>query len=122
MASDVWTYRDEVKRGKAGIGSPIADVDLAGFSVHARDEDAGKVDRAEYEDGKGFLVVDTGPVVLGKKVLVPASLVRGVDEVAEAVELDLARDELESAPEVEEERLDDEGYRADVARHYTGAA
>ena len=122
MASDLWTYREEVKRGRAGVASEVDELDLTGYSVEARDDDVGKVDRATYDDGRSFLVVDTGPLILGKKVLVPASLVRNVDTVAEKVEVDLTKDQLENAPEVEEDRLDDETYRTELGRRYGHAA
>jgi hypothetical protein len=122
MESDLWTYREEIKRGRAGVASEVEALDLTGFSVEAQDGGAGKVDEAGYEDGKSFLVVDTGPLVFGKKVLVPAALVRAVDTVAHSVELDLTKEELEAVPELEEERLDDDGYRAELGRHFDHAA
>ena len=118
MATDMWTYRDDVKRGKAGLASDVDELDLSGYSVEALDGEAGKVDQAAYEDGSSFLVVDTGPPLLGKKVLVPGALVRQIDQVAQMLELEVTKDVLESAPEVEEERLGDESYRAEVGRHY----
>jgi hypothetical protein len=122
MATDMWTYRDEVKRGKAGLASDVDELDLSGYSVETRDGEAGKVDQAAYEDGRSFLVVDTGPPLLGKKVLVPAALVRKVDQVAQSLELEVTKDTLESAPEVDEERLGDETYMAEVGPHYGGSA
>lgn len=121
MASDLWTYPEEVKRGRAGVASEVEELDLDGFSVEARDGDVGKVDQATYEDGGSFLVVDTGPLIFGKKVLVPAALVENVDTVAQKIEVALAKDQLENAPEVDETRVEDASYRAEVARHY-GAA
>jgi hypothetical protein len=122
MTTDMWTYRDEVKRGKAGLASDVDELDLSGYSVETRDGEAGKVDQAAYEDGRSFLVVDTGPPLLGKKVLVPAALVRKVDQVAQSLELEVTKDTLESAPEVDEERLGDETYMAEVGPHYGGSA
>lgn len=121
MASDLWTYPEEVKRGRAGVASEVEELDLDGFSVEARDGDLGKVDQATYEDGESFLVVDTGPLIFGKKVLVPAALVENVDTVAQKIEVALAKDQLENAPEVDETRVADASYRAEVARHYDAA-
>jgi hypothetical protein len=121
MGSDLWTYREEVKSGRAGVASEVEELDLTGFSVEARDGDVGKVDQATYEDGKSFVVVDTGPPIFGKKVMVPAALVRTVDAVAQAIEVDATKDLLEGVPEVDEARLDDESYRAEVGRHFPQA-
>ncbi len=122
MATDMWTYRDEVKRGQAGAAPGVDELDFSGYSVETRDGEAGKVDQAAYEDGRSFLVVDTGPPLLGKKVLVPGALVRRVDQIAESLELEVTKDALESSPEADEERLGDETYLAEVGRHYGGSA
>ncbi len=122
MATDMWTYRDEIKRGRAGSAAGVDELDLSGYSVETRDGEAGKVDQAGYEEGRSFLVVDIGPPLLGKKVLVPGALVRHVDQVAQSLELEMTKDALESAPEVDEDRLGDETYMAEVGRHYGGSA
>ncbi|HEX2112375.1 MAG TPA: hypothetical protein VHF67_12575 [Gaiellaceae bacterium] len=119
MASDLWTYPEQVRRGRAGIGAEVEELDLTKFSAEATDGDVGKVDSASYEPGASFIVVDTGPLVLGKKVLVPAGLVRSIDDVGQTVEIDLAKDQVENAPGVDEERIRDESYRAELSRYYT---
>jgi hypothetical protein len=120
--TDLWTYRDEIERGRAGSAPEVDKVDLAGFSVEAVDgEDVGKVDQAADEAGKSYLVVDTGPLFLGRKVLVPAGLVRTVDTVAQTIQVDLSKDQLENSPDLEEERLGDESYRTELGRHYETA-
>jgi hypothetical protein len=121
MASDLWTYPEHVRRGTAGTGAAVEELDLTEFSAEATDGEVGKVDAATYEPGASFIVVDTGPPVLGKKVVIPAGLVRSVDDVGQIVRVDLAKDEIENAPEVEDDRLDDESYRAGVGRYYAGA-
>jgi hypothetical protein len=118
MASDLWTYREEVRRGKAGLGTGVESLDLTEFSAEATDGEVGKIDEATYEMGGSFIVVDTGPVVLGKKVMIPAGLVRTVDDVAQKVHVDLTKDEIENAPELDAERVRDEGYRAELGRYY----
>ena len=110
------------QRGRAGSASGIDDLDVSGYSVETRDGEVGKVDKAAYEDGRSFLVVDTGPPLLGKKVLVPGGLVRQVDQVAPSLELEMTKDALESAPEVDDERLGEETYMTEVGRHYGGSA
>lgn len=116
--TDLWTYRDEIKQGRAGVADPVEELDLEGYAVAARDGDAGKVEAAGYDDGKSFLLVDTGPLVFGRKILVPGGLVRTVDTVARTIEVEVTKDQLENAPEVDEERLGDDAYRAEVGRHY----
>ena len=122
MASDLWTYPEHVRRGVAGIGPALEELDLTEFSVAATDGEVGSVDSASHEPGASFIVVDTGPLVFGKKVVVPAGRVRSVDGVGQTVEIDLAKDQLNNAPEADEERIRDESYRAELSRYYTEAS
>ena len=48
--------------------------DLTGFSVEALDGSIGKIDEASNEVGASYLVVDTGPWIFGKKVMLPAGV------------------------------------------------
>ena len=112
---DVWTYRDRNE-----LGSNVTDThaDMSGFSVEALDGSIGKVDDATYDVGRSHIVVDTGPWIFGKKVLLPAGIVRGIDETEEIVYLNRTKDEVKSAPEYDDTLIDDSDYRTRVASHY----
>ena len=65
---EIWTF---------AVATP-PNVDLTGFKVDARDGSIGKVDEATHEAAGSFIVVDTGPWIFGKKVMIPAgALVNG---------------------------------------------
>ena len=68
MQTDLWTYE---------ITLPETP-DLTRFEVEATDGSIGHVDEATYDVGASYLVVDTGPWIFGKKVLLPASVIRRV--------------------------------------------
>jgi hypothetical protein len=108
---DAWTYRE-------GIGR----VDVTGYTVEARDGDVGKVDEATLDPGGSYLVVTTGPWLFGKKVLLPAALVERVDRDEQKVYVGRAKDELKAAPEFDEERFREPGYRQQVAAYYAPSA
>ena len=55
-------------------------LDLSGYSVEATDGGIGKVDNDTNEVGSGSLIVDTGPWIFGKKVMIPAGVIARVDE------------------------------------------
>jgi hypothetical protein len=93
-------------------------VDLTGFKVEARDGDIGKVDEATKEAGGSFIIVDTGPWIFGKKVLIPAGLVRDIDPDAETLFVNRMKDEIKNAPEFNEERYRDQAYRDEVGSYY----
>jgi hypothetical protein len=106
----IWTYRDET----------IGDIDLAGYSVEAVDGSVGKVDAATYDVGSSFLVVDTGPWIFGKKVLLPAGVVDRIDTLSETVFLNRSREEIKGAPEFDFETEVEEDDRARVGEYYAG--
>jgi hypothetical protein len=96
----------------------LTTVDLSGFKVEARDGGIGKVDEATYETGSSFIVVDTGPWIFGKKVMLPAGVIRDIDFDTEAVFVDLTKDEIKNAPELDEQRYRDESYRHELSGYY----
>jgi hypothetical protein len=96
----------------------LTKVDLAGFKVEARDGNIGKVDEATHEAGGSFIVVDTGPWIFGKKVMLPAGVVRDIDLDTESVLVDLTKDEIKNAPEFDEQRYRDQTYRTELGDYY----
>ena len=69
---DVWTYR-------SGIDAAVSGASVVGYGVEALDGSIGKVDDATNEVSGSFIVVDTGPWIFGKKVMLPAGVIRDVD-------------------------------------------
>ena len=105
--SEMWTF-----------GVATANVDLSGFKVEALDGGIGKVDEATYDAGGSFLVVDTGPWILGKKVMLPAGVIRDIDLDTEAVFVDRTKEQIKNAPEFDEKRYRDDSYRSEVGSYY----
>jgi hypothetical protein len=107
--SDLWVY-DEIDTLKG--------TDLTGFEVEALDGGIGKIDEASYEVGASYLVIDTGPWIFGKKVMLPAGIVDRIDLDEQKVYVNRTKDEIKSAPEFDESRYRDEGYRAELGSYY----
>ncbi len=112
IRADLWTFRE----GMSTQG------DLTGFSVEARDGGIGKVDEATLDAGASFLVVDTGPWIFGKKVLIPAGVVDRVDYDTETVFVDRTKDEIKNAPEYDETIAGDPEYREQLGTYYGSGA
>jgi hypothetical protein len=113
MQTDVWSYRE-----RDMLGTDITSRDITGFEVEAIDGSIGKVDDATYETGSSYVVVDTGPWIFGKKVMLPAGVIQRVDEADERVFVNRTKDEIKNAPEFDDSMLDDDSYRGRLGSYY----
>ena len=95
-----------------------ANINLTGFKVEALDDEIGKVDEATNEVGGSFIVVDTGPWIFGKKVLLPAGVIERVDLDTETIFVNRTKDEIKNAPEFDETRYRDQDYRDELGGYY----
>jgi hypothetical protein len=95
-----------------------ANVDLSGFKVEATDGEIGTVDEKTYEIGADALVVDTGPWIFGKKVMLPAGAISRIDETDRRVWVNLSKDEIKNAPEFDESKFRDTTYRDQLGTYY----
>jgi hypothetical protein len=107
---EIWTYRAE---------HPIEDLDLTGYAVEATDGEVGKVTEASMELGSSWLVVDTGPWIIGKKVLLPARTIEDVDPRERRIRVDRTRDEIKAAPEHDASGYRDQEYHLALADYYS---
>jgi hypothetical protein len=105
MAFQPWEYRTET--GLTGEDN----LDLTGYSIAAVDGDIGHIDEATYETGSSHLVVDTGPWIFGRKVLLPAGVVERIDTVGKKIYVDRTKDQIKNSPEFDE--LEDDAMSRD---------
>jgi len=108
VTTDMWNYRETTWSG----------TDLAGFEVEATDGGIGKVDETTNDVSGSYIVVDTGPWIFGKKVLLPAGVIQNADLDEEKVYVNRTKDEIKNAPEYDESRKADEAYRAELGAYY----
>src|SRR5262245_7792458 len=111
MQYDLWSYRTDVV-------IPGELVDLTGYEVEATDGKIGKVDEATNDVGTSHVVVDTGPWIFGKKVMLPAGTIVRMDAAEQKVYLDRTKDEIKSAPEYDEQLRKDPDYHTQLGDHY----
>ena len=105
----MWIWESDL----ANIGS------LEGYSVDAMDGSIGKVDEATYDVGSSYLVVDTGPWIFGKKVMLPAGVVERVDHDEERIFVNLTKEQIKNAPELDEVTYREDEYRMSLGEYYT---
>lgn len=111
VTEGLWTFRETM------IAPGIAN-DVVGYGVEAEDGSIGKVDDATFDVGASYLVVDTGPWIFGKKVMLPAGIIRSVDHDDEKIFVSRTKDEIKNAPEFDDSLIADEEYRDRLGTYY----
>jgi hypothetical protein len=106
---EIWTFETQPN---------VKPADLVGYKVEALDGSIGKIDRASADAGSSSIVVDTGPWIFGKKVMLPAGLIDDVDLDAREIFVNRTKDEIKNAPEFDEDRYLDDDYRGDLGTYY----
>jgi hypothetical protein len=107
MAIDIWSYRETV-----------VDADLSDYRVEAVDGEIGKVDTATYEAGADALIVDTGPLVFGRKVILPIGTIERIDPDSKTVYVDRSKDDIKDAPEYDPSGYAQQEYRLALEDYY----
>ncbi|MGN6377854.1 MAG: PRC-barrel domain containing protein [Gaiellales bacterium] len=110
MKTEMWVYREA---GWADQQTPVT-----GYSVEARDGSIGKIDEATYDTGTSYIVVDTGPWIFGKKVMLPAGVINRIDHDDNTVFVSLTKDEIKNSPEFDETSYRDPAYRGSLNTYY----
>ena len=96
-----------------------ANLDLTGYRVEATDGHIGSIDEASYDVGNAWLVVDTGPWIFGRKVLLPAGTVQNVEHTERKVYVDRTKQQIKDSPEYDPDTFGTDEYRAQVGDYYT---
>jgi hypothetical protein len=109
MAVDIWSYRETVVD---------LDLDLSGFKVEAEDGEIGKVDEAAYAAGADSIIVDTGPWILGKKVMLPVGTIERIDLEERKLYVDRTKEEIKNAPEYDSSGYAQQEYREHLGGYY----
>ena len=108
MRTEMWTYSSDYS---------AQNLDVEGFDVVATDGEIGKIDEATYEVGSSYIVVDTGPWIFGRKVVLPAGAIERIDLDNRKAELRLTKDQIKNSPEFDAATED---YRSDAYRERVG--
>ena len=109
---DIWTVRDTT------LASSIVPENVIGYGVEALDGSIGKVDDTTLRTGSGTFVIDTGPWIFGKKVMLPIGVFRSVDHDEQKVFVNRTKDEIKNAPEFDESLITNETYRTQLGSYY----
>lgn len=96
--------------------------EVTGYHVEATDGDIGHVENLLIDDRDWaieFLVIDTRNWLPGgRKVVISARSLRGIDWATRQIEVDLTRARIESSPEYDPSITPDKGYLRQLLEHY----
>ncbi len=112
---DVWVFRSQADLGY----DPTGGTDITGFSVEALDGSIGKVDKANNDVGQAYVVVDTGPWIFGKKVMLPAGVITQINTEAETISVNRTKDQIKNSPEYDDAKVNDDEYRSELGSYYS---
>ncbi|MEZ0074791.1 PRC-barrel domain-containing protein [Planotetraspora sp. GP83] len=111
MTPDLWSYPENVYDTGQNL-------DVIGYDVEATDGKIGSVDEATHEVGQSYIVVDTGPWIFGKKVMLPARVVTQIDPQERKVFVSRTKQEIKNAPEFDESAFKESAYRDRLGEYY----
>jgi hypothetical protein len=106
-----WAYREDVV---------LSGADLVDYQVETTDGAIGTVDEASNEVDASYLVVDVGPWIFGRRVMIPAGTINHVDHDERRVYVDRSRDQIQSAPEFDPDSYTSPTYHEQVGGYYGG--
>ncbi len=113
MSSGLWGYE--------GTEGYTAGTDLTGYRVEATDGHIGKVDKHTEDVDTAHIVVDTGPWIFGREVLLPAGTLRRIDTAEKTVWVNRTKDEIKNSPVFDKDRhTGDREYHDRINGYYTG--
>jgi hypothetical protein len=106
--AELWTFKKDV---------PTREIE--GFEVEARDGSIGKIDEATDDVGRACVVVDTGPWIFGRKVVIPAGAIDQIDLNTNKVRVAMTKDQIKDSPEFDPNHgWRDEKYHARLDAYY----
>ncbi|GAB3091513.1 PRC-barrel domain-containing protein [Micromonospora schwarzwaldensis] len=116
---DVPRQRSEGADDRLDAPGPGTPIDLTGYRVEATDGRIGTIDEANEEADARYLVVDTGPWIFGKRVLLPAGTVARVDHLDRVVHVDRTREQVKESPAFDPDDFAHADYRERVGTYYS---
>lgn len=109
---DPWSYHEST-------GRTVDSGAIVGYKVHATDGDIGKIDQENVEVGASRIVVDTGPWIFGRQVVLPAGTIKRIDEAEEIVYVGLTKEQIKDSPELTHDgALNDPEYWHNLSVYY----
>ena len=92
--------------------------DLVGYHAQATDGSMGKVIETSHATGESYLVLKTGALMFGHKVMIPAGTVSHIDHSDHTVYLDRSRAQVNAGPDFDPDSYTRPDYRNRLGEYY----
>lgn len=95
--------------------------DITGFTIAATDEEIGSVDDFYFDDNTWsirYVIVDTGPWLFGKQVLVSPTAIQAPEWEAKILPVNLTKEQVENSPLIGVDEPVSRQYEVDLHRYY----
>jgi hypothetical protein len=113
-AFDAWNFRSD-----AGW---TAEYDLIGYHIEATDGSIGKVTQTAHVTDQSYLVVDTGPWIFGRSVVLPAGTVTSIDHADRKIYVDRTKQQVKDSPDYDPATIErDDAYHAKLGDYYSSS-
>jgi len=92
---------------------------LKGYRINAIDGDIGHVDTLLFDDKHWivrYIVVDTGPFILGRKVLLSPVSITVLDE--KIISVDLTKDQIKNSPDINTDKPVSRQHEMSIHKYY----
>jgi hypothetical protein len=106
--NELWAYREP---GWSGM-------DLDGFLVEGLDGTIGHVQETVNAPGGGYVVIDTGPWIFGRKTLLPVGLIDRIHPEERKIFVERTKDAVKEAPGFDDDRAGDDAYLGEFGEYY----
>jgi hypothetical protein len=119
-ATELWIWTIEVvPDAPDNAGGTAGMPDITGYQVSARDGDIGKVEEVvSGDDGRVYLVVDTGFWIFEKKRMIPAGVIDTIDHKNRRINVKMTKAEIKKAPDYDEKHRNDDDVRTSHEEAY----
>jgi PRC-barrel domain protein len=119
-ATEVWVWTIEVlPEAPDSAGGTQGMPDITGYEVSARDGNIGKIEEVVHgDDGRVYLVVDTGFWIFEKKRMIPAGVIDTIDHKNRRINVKMTKDEIKKAPDYDAKHRNDDDVRKETEKAY----
>lgn len=94
---------------------------IKGYAIQATDDELGRVREVYFDDeqwGVRYLVVETGPWLMGRSVLISPYAIQGIDEDGERIRVSLTSEKVKNSPDIDTDKPVSRQLESEFSTYY----